>query len=575
MRLNRSRKSVAAAAVLAVALLFAACLAQSPGAGQGGAPKQSRPRIVADAPVNSQPAGEARATSETAPPTFDQETDLVIFPSKEVEFIVGPQLRSGSSRNPFPWFDRVASEHGRLHGRGTPRAAPRVLTGTLTLRRGGTEAEGAGTRFISEVDPAGPPPRYNGHLRVLMPDGKTYRETKVARVESDTRLVLAAPWGFEQVAGARADTHRFDPVQNSWNYDAYYDAMYYDLALVQYTNYYRTGDPQFLDYARKAADSWWASPYVDHGTVVGGPNNLPPRSMAYAGLMLRALDGRPEMWDYLERQTRAAFDNWIALRLSTPKLYSDLRELGYVQLYAVLLARVLPDSYALYSNGTQSAATGRVTNGAARRRAFLADAGKAAVNYFGRLQQADGSWRWDLWDGSMKNFEQPFMVGIYLEAAAALHALSRDEAVRASLRAQIERSCRHLWTQAYRGREPVSDLPGYRWRGMWYFWGGGTAQNPAAYERGEGERKTNGDPGMIRQVRHLNSTVHHAFGHAYALSGDEEFLRAGDEVFDASFGDRVDKLHGLADEGRAKNYAMNFRASGRYLALRLRGSAAR
>ncbi|HEY9286334.1 MAG TPA: hypothetical protein VIP46_22975, partial [Pyrinomonadaceae bacterium] len=367
MRLIRSHKSVVTAAALACALLTAACLAQTTATRQGDAQKQSRPRIVADAPANSRPAPDARATSEAAPPTFDEQTDLVVFPSKEVEFIVGPQLRSGSRRNPFPWFDRVASEHGRLHGRNTPRAAPRVLTGTLTLRRGAAEVEGAGTRFLSEVDPAGPAPRYNGHLRVLMADGKTYRETKVARVESDTRLVLAAPWGFDPVAGAQADTHRFDPAQQGWNYDAYYDAMYYDLALAQYTNYYRTGDPQFLDYARRTADSWWASPYIDHGTVTGGPNNLPPRSMAYAGLMLRALDGRPEMWDYLERQARASFENWIALRLSNPTLYYDIREDGYAQLYAVLLARVLPDSYPLHAQGTLKAATGRARDGAAKR----------------------------------------------------------------------------------------------------------------------------------------------------------------------------------------------------------------
>jgi hypothetical protein len=568
-----ARKNFATAAALAAALLTAACLAQVPATQQGGASKQSRPRIVAGTPAGSQPAGEARAAAAAGAPSFDPETDLVVFPNKEVGFIVGPQLRSGSRRNPYPWFDRVASEHGRLHARNTPRAAPRVLTGTLTLRRGSAEVEGAGTRFLSEVDPAGPAPRYNGHLRVLMPDGKTYRETKVARVETDSRLVLAAPWSSEPVAGARGDTHYFDPVQKGWNYDAYYDSMYYDLALAQYTNYYRTGDPQFLDYARKTADSWWASGYIDHGTVVGGPDNLPPRSMAYAGLMLRALDGRPEMWDYLERQTRATFDNWVARRVSDPTLYYDIRDDGYAQLYAVLLARVLPDSYPLHAQGTLKAATGRARDGAAKRATLLRGAERAAVEFFGRLQREDGSWRWDVPGMNLVNVEQPFMVGVYLEAAAALHGLSRDARVRSSLRSQIERACRHLWGQAYRGREQVADMPRYRWRGMWYFWGGGTVQNPAAYERGEGERRTNGDPGMIRQVRHLNSTLHHAFGYAYALSGDEEFLRAGDEIFDASFGERVDGLRGLADEGRAKNYAMNFRASGKYLALRLSGAA--
>jgi hypothetical protein len=164
------------------------------------------------------------------------------------------------------------------------------------------------------------------------------------------------------------------------------------------------------------------------------------------------------------------------------------------------------------------------------------------------------------------------MLGIYLEAVVALDRVTTDPAVKASLRGQLEKAVRHLYTQAYRGNETVTDLPQYRWRGLWYFWGGGTKEQPNLYERGEGERLSGGSTGMIRQVRHLNSTLHQAFGYAYALTGDAEYLRIGEEVFDASYGDRVDGVRGLADDGRAKNYAMNFRASGRYLVWRLAGA---
>jgi hypothetical protein len=211
-----------------------------------------------------------------------------------------------------------------------------------------------------------------------------------------------------------------------------------------------------------------------------------------------------------------------------------------------------------------------------KRAGYLSQTEDVAVNFFGRLQRADGSWRWDE-DSSnpaeqLRNIEQPFMVGLYLESAVLLHGLTGRDRVKASLRAQIVQSCRHLYRDTYRGREVVSDMPKYRWRGMWYFWGGGTILDPRAYERGQGHRLTGGDSGMIRVVRHLNSTVHHVFGSAYSLTGDPQFLRMGDEVFDASFGEQVDGLHGLADEGRAKNYAMNFRASGRYLVWRLAGA---
>ena len=48
----------------------------------------------------------------------------------------------------------------------------------------------------------------------------------------------------------------------------------------------------------------------------------------------------------------------------------------------------------------------------------------------------------------------------------------------------------------------------------------------------------------------------------------------GEEVFDASYGEVVDGIHAQADTGRGKDYAMNFRASARYLAWRLSGSKA-
>jgi hypothetical protein len=564
-------------AVLSVKLVTVACVVPVCAYLQGAAAfrPQTGPRTIGEMVARASAEGDSQPARKVAAPAFDPATDLVVFPNENVAFIVGPQLRSGSRRNPYPWFDRVATEHGHLHGRSTPRFAPRELTGTVTVQRGSTEVVGAATRFLSEVDPNDFAPLYNGWLRVKMADGKTFREAKVSAVISNTRLVLTAPWVFESVAAASADTFHFDPQRGAWNYDVYYDSNYYDLALTQYINYYRTGDTRFLEYARKTADAWWHSHHIADGTVTGGPNHLPPRSMAFAGLMLRALDGKPEMWDYIEREVKATFDNWVYRRKNNSTLYYDIREDGYAQLYAVMLAKVLPNTYSLYANGTLNAKTGTTSDGAEKRSVYLLQTEDTAVNFFGRLQRADGSWRWDE-DSSnpsekLRNIEQPFMVGLYLESVTLLHGLTVSDKVKASLRSQIVKACGHLYQDTYRGGEVVSDMSRYRWRGMWYFWGGGTISNPSAYERGEGRRLTGGDAGMIRVVRHLNSTVHHAFGSAYSLTGDFEFLRMGDEVFDASFGERVDGLHGLADEGRAKNYAMNFRASGRYLVWRLAG----
>ena len=492
--------------------------------------------------------------------------DLVAYPSPQVAFICGPQLKANSRLNPFPWFDATQIKYGHLLGREAPSIPPRTLTGAVNAKPNSRVVTGIGTRFRSEVDPNGPAPFYNGWLRIS--DGGAYREVKVISVESDVALTLTSVWKFGPVNNAKADTYHNESAEAIWNYDHYLRSAYYDTALVEYINYYRTGDPAFLNYARKMADALWGSQYIDFGTVLQGSNHLPPRSQAFAGLMLRALDGKPEYWDYLSREVRATFDNWLKRRRDNATLYYDIREDGYAQLYAVMLARVLPDRYALYPNGPSRPSTGVATDGARKRAALLADAEDIAVNFFGRLQRADGSWRWDVNDEQVVNTEQPFMVGLYLESAVLLHQLTTNVAVKANLRDQITRACRHLYRDAYRGTEVVRDMPQYRWRGMFYYWGGGTTTNPSAYAHGKGAQATQGDRGMISQVRHGNSTIHHAFGYAYVISGDRTFLTMGDEIFGASFGDDTDTLRNLAYVG-GKEYDQTYRASGRYLAWRV------
>jgi hypothetical protein len=518
---------------------------------------QVRPRRV----ENSRPRESA---SQINPP--ETRGELVTYPAAEVAFICGPQLKSNSPANPFPWFDSTQVAQGHVQGREAPRIAPRVLTGKISVRANSRVVTGVATRFTVEVDPAGPAPFYNGWLRIS--GGAAEREVKVASIQSDTQLTLTTPWKFREVFNAKADTHHHDLSQAVWNYDHYMRATYYDTALVEYINYYRTRDPSFREYARKIADSRWGSQYLDFGTVTEGPNHLPPRSQAFAGLMLRALDGKPEYWDYLYREVRATFDHWLKRNRNNATLYYDIREDGYAQLYAVMLAGVLPDRYPLHANGTLKPATGMATDGARKRATLLADAEDIAVNFFGRLQKSDGSWRWDIESEKAVNTEQPFMVGLYLESAVLLHQLTKRPEVKANLREQIIRAGRHLYRDTYRGAETVKDMPQYRWRGVLYYWGGGTTANPRAYERGHGARVADGDPGAIRGVRHLNSTIHHAFGYAYIITGDREFLKMGDEIFGASFGDATDTLRNLATVG-GKEYDMTFRSSGRYLAWRL------
>jgi hypothetical protein len=511
---------------------------------------------------------------------------LAQYPNANVAFICGPQLKAGSSLNPFPWFDNTAFKMGNHYGEAAPRVAPfgpmflaknvwrSIISGRVSVAARATTVTGKGTRFTRDVDPRGPEPGYSGHFRIRDASG-IERAVKVRSVDSDTRLTLADPWPFASVNDSVADTF-YHELNFGTNTDHYYLANYYDTALVQYINYYRTGDTRFLEYARKTADALWHSQYIDDGTVVmGHDDHLPPRSMAFAGLMLRALDGRPEMWDYLEREVRATFDNWVYRRKDDPNLYYDVREDGYAQLYAVMMAKVLPDTYALYPNGTSQPRMGTAIDGAAKRKTYLSQTEDTAVNFFGRLQRPDGSWRWDVEESSsnpaqqFRDVEQPFMVGLYLESLVLLHQLTPNQRLKASLINQLTRSLRHLYLDAFEGNHRVTDLPQYRWRSMVYYWGGGTVENPKQFSPPAAKTTANANADPIRAARHLNSTLHHAFGYAYYVTGDEAFKRMGDDVFEASYGDQVDGLHCLADSGKAKDYDMNYRASGHYLVWRL------
>ena len=386
-------------------------------------------------------------------------TDLVVFPSGEVEFIVGPQLRSGSARNIAPWFDGNAVSRG------------------LVL----------GAEF-----PATPPP--------------------------------------------------FDPASGD-AMDAYVNLNYYDQALCQYTNYYRTGAARFLDAARKIADSWWSSHAIDSGNR-NVEDSMAPRNVSLSGLMLRAMDGRPEMWPWITNYTRQMFQMWVGARVQYPGLYYGVRDGGYMLLYAANLARVHPD--------------------ASVRAEFRQKALDAAVNYYARLQQADGSWRWDDPDLSppLFGYSQPFHVGLLLEGMIAVHRLTGD----ATVGQAILRGTENLYTYHFDRNPFVLDGSQGTWRAMIYI--GYKDWNNEPFAPGE-QYRTQNPAGFneVREARQLNSTTHHAFGYAYFISGEERFRTWGDEIFRASF-NALDGYRNLADF-RAKEYNQNYRASGRYLAWRL------
>lgn len=456
-------------------------------------------------------------------------SDFVTFPSAEVEFIVGPQLKANSALNPVPWFDQNALSKGVSHGEAFPADPPGgiPLSGTVTVTNASRTVVGVGTRFITDF------PGAANNYYVLITDGTGARRSYIlSSIQDDTHLTLSVAWQ-QGSASERPISNMTGDVA-----DAYVNLNYYDQVLCQYGNYYRTGDARYLGYARKIADSWWRAPFILEGTRAV-EESAAPRNIGMAGLMLRAMDGRPEMWPWLTQYVRTMFDIWVGIRVTYPGLYFGVRDPGYMLLHAANLARVHPN--------------------ATVRQEFTEKVLNAAVNYYGRLQRTDGSWRWsdDAWIGDAM---QPFHVGLLLEGMIAVHRLTGDTRVRASI---------------IKGAEAIY-LVGYNangWRGSYYQVGGSWA---------DGTNCANGcgaaalpfppaDKSLIQEARQLNSTSIHALGYAYFLTGDAKFKQWGDEMFDSTYSG-TDGYRGLA-WARAKEYDECYRTGGRYLVWRVGGSS--
>src|SRR6266516_7325847 len=87
------------------------------------------------------------------------ETERVQYPNAQVAFICGPQLKSGSTLNPAPWFDATALSMGVTLGDRFPRVAPvgpmslnsqsgawdNVITGRISISSGSTAVVGVDT----------------------------------------------------------------------------------------------------------------------------------------------------------------------------------------------------------------------------------------------------------------------------------------------------------------------------------------------------------------------------------------------------------------------------------------------
>lgn len=351
-----------------------------------------------------------------------------------------------------------------------------------------------------------------------------YRDLAVAKVLSDTELTMYGPYPLETASGVKFGRATGEET-GYWAEGV----NYYDSILVHYQNYYRTGDDIYREYARTLADSWWT--FYDSGRIE--PAGIPPRRVNLAGLILRAMDGRPEFWPWITRYVDFHYPVWLGLRRDNDGLWFGTREGGYMLYYAALLAKTHPDPNV--------------------RSAYLAKATDISIHYFGRLQLADGSWRWleELWKG---HGEQPFHVGLLLEGLIATHRLTHNPEILQIIKKSVD----HLIAiqQPAPCRSPVYAI--YNDDGPWGLVCRTSKDRPTVDE--------------ILDSRAGNNTIVHALGYLWVMTGNQVYRQVGDDMFAATFGagqgPGSDEWKGRADT-TSKQYGQSFRSSGAYLVYRL------
>lgn len=124
---------------------------------------------------------------------------------------------------------------------------------------------------------------------------------------------------------------------------------YYDSALVQYQNYYRTGLTRHLVLARAIADKFYQQFFKQQelqGTCAS--NFAAPRAAALLGLTFRAMERNDgPMMGCLTAYASFALNLWVEMRgvdRGSQMLYYGTREGGYALIYATGIAEAHPDA---------------------------------------------------------------------------------------------------------------------------------------------------------------------------------------------------------------------------------------
>lgn len=277
---------------------------------------------------------------------------VVVSANPSVGLLLGPQIQLGA--NPWSWYDNRHTAEAAIQIQNLPTYYGGTTPfwnvpgpGTITTTNHSVTVTGSQTAFTTTFcqGPASPTtPRPSAEIVVwyplpAIPTGSGRRRMTVASCQSDTQLTLSAAWnsmGYLSAGSGWTYSYADDNLDGVWISNAA-PADFYDAVAAFYSLYYRSGIDDYLTAARTLADNFWQY-RMDSGRnyFYGEGYGTFPRNHSLLGMVLRALDGRPDMWSGLELVFNSeisafhsyfqAFGPWVQNGMPY-----DPREGGYMQ----------------------------------------------------------------------------------------------------------------------------------------------------------------------------------------------------------------------------------------------------
>lgn len=292
-------------------------------------------------------------------------TDHVVYPSDNIELIVGAQKKFGTSV--WPWLDDRRQTIGDFMGERIPDPAAinsnttdwgQAGAGTISVTNGSATITGSGTDFQNDYCSGGTTNTSTYGVMVI-DDAGLYWRMPVSSCNSATSITASYTWNRTSDTGLSylkaVDYGDYFGVSENQNF--------YDNSLAYGAMYYATGLSKWLTYFNTLSDNWWSLPLINKGQCREGPmagsqcHYQAYGSTSLTGLMLwaEANGTQTTVYDGLEELNNYQSTSYMA----NPYPSTDIRPSGYALAWQVLQSQLDPD-------GTRAtAATNWVTNGMA------------------------------------------------------------------------------------------------------------------------------------------------------------------------------------------------------------------